>query len=225
MAVLGDEPPVDRLYEALISDPGLFVAVMEIPWRASDAVDDEGDEEDAEAAAEGEPLTSLQVQRAENGYVLLTSIDRLPGTQPDGQVDSAVLRQWVIQVLERADVSGRRKIAEALIGQILANAPGDDDKTWPCRPVRDLLEELQSETVERNLAMKLYNLRGVTGRGLQDGGKQERELAARYRASAAGFADSWSQTAAVLRQLADRYDTNAREEEIEAERFRQGQQR
>ena len=225
MAVLGDEPPVDRLHEALISDADLFVAVMEIPWRASDAEDDEDDAEDTEAEPEGEPLTSGQLQRAENGYVLLTSIDRLPGTQPDGQVDSAVLRQWVTQVLERADVSGRRKIAEALIGQILANAPGDDDKTWPCQPVRDLLEELQSERVERNLAIKMYNLRGVTGRGLQDGGKQERELAERYRASAAGFAGSWPQTAAVLRQLADRYDTNAREEEAEAERFRQGQQK
>jgi hypothetical protein len=225
MAVLGDEPPVDRLHEALISDPDLFVAVMEIPWRASDAEDDEDDAEGTEAAPEGEPLTSGQLQRAENGYVLLTSIDRLPGTQPDGQVDSAVLRQWVIQVLERADVSGRRKIAEALIGQIFANAPGDDDKTWPCQPVRDLLEELQSERVERNLAIKMYNLRGVTGRGLQDGGKQERELAERYRASAAGFAGSWPQTAAVLRQLADRYDTNAREEEAEAERFRQAQQK
>ena len=225
MAVLGDEPPVDRLYEALISDPGLFVAVMEMPWRASDGEADEDDEEDAEAAPEGEPLTSEQVQQAENGYTLLTSIDRLPGTQPDGQVDSAVLRQWVTQVLERADASGRRKIAEALIGQILATAPGDDDKTWPCQPVRDLLEELQSERVERNLAIRLYNLRGVTGRGLQDGGKQECELAEQYRVSAAGFADSWPQTAAVLRQLADRYDTNAREEEDEAERFRQGQQK
>jgi hypothetical protein len=160
-----------------------------------------------------------------NGYVLLTSIDRLPGTRPDGQVDPAALGQWVNQVLERAEASGRRRIAEALIGQILANAPGDDEKTWPCRPVRDLLETLQSERVERSLTTKLYNLRGVTGRGLQDGGKQERKLAERYRASAAEFADNWPQTAAVLRQLADMYDTEAREEETEAERFRQGQHR
>ena len=117
------------------------------------------------------------------------------------------------------------EIAEALFGQILANAPWDDDKKWPCQPVRDLLEELQSERVERNLGIRLYNLRGVTGRGLQGGGKQERELAEQYRASAAGFADSWPQTEAVLRQLADRCDTKAREEENEAERFRQGQQK
>lgn len=225
MAVLGDDPPVDRLYEALISDPGLFVAVMEMTWRASDAEDDEDDEEDAEAAPEDEPLTSNQAQRAENGYALLTSIDRLPGTQPDGQVDSEALRHWVTQVLERADASGRRKVAEARIGEILANAPGDDDKTWPCQPVRDLLEELQSERVERHFAMKLYNRRGVTGRGLQDGGKQERKLAAQYHDSAAKFADSWPQTAAVLRQLADTYDMEARQEEDEAERYRQGQQK
>lgn len=224
MAVLGDEPPVDRLYEALIQDPDLFVAVMEIPWRASDAQEGEDDEGDAEAASVSEPLTSEQVQQAQNGYVLLTSIDRLPGTQPDGQIDSAALTGWVTQVLERAGESGRRRIAENLIGQILANAPGDDENTWPCRPVRELLEELQSERVERSLATRLYNLRGVSGRGLQDGGKQERKLAERYRVSAAGFAGRWPQTAAVLRELAGMYDTDAREQETEAERFRQGQQ-
>ena len=80
-------------------------------------------------------------------------------------------------------------------------------------------------TGRRNLAIRLYNLRGVTARDPQDGGKQERELAERYRARAGGFSDNWPQTAAVLRQLAERYDTDAREEENRAERFRQGQQR
>ena len=234
VAVLGDEPPVTRLYEALTSDPDLFATVMEMTWRASDAELDEGDDDDGGTVPEGEPLTSEQVQQAENGYVLLTSIDRLPGTQPDGQVDYAALRQWVIQVLKRATASGRRKVAEALIGQILASAPAEDDETLPGQPVRDLLEdqpirdlleELQSERVERELAIRLYNRRGVTARDPQDGGKQERELAEQYRARAAGFSDSWPQTAAVLRQLAERYDTDAREEENRSERFRQGQQK
>jgi hypothetical protein len=222
VAVLGDEPPVSRLHEALTSDPDLFVTVMEMTWPASDS---ELDEENEEAAPEGEPPTSEQVQQAESGYALLTSIDRLPGTMPDGQVDSAALRQWVTQVFDRATAAGRRKVAEALIGQILASAPADEDGDWPCQPVRDLLEELQSERVERELAMRLYNLRGVTIRDPHDGGKQERELAEQYRAFAAGFSDTWPQTAAVLRQLAERYDTDAREEDNRAERFLQGQQR
>ena len=133
LPVLGFEPPVAQLYEALTSDPEFFVSVMEITWRASDAEPDKEDKQDDDAAPEDEPLTDEQVQRAENGYMLLTSIDRLPGTGPDGQLDPEALRTWVNQVLQRAAASGRRKIAEVLIGQILASAPADDDETWPCQ--------------------------------------------------------------------------------------------
>src|SRR5260370_35606878 len=134
---------------------------MEGDWRASDAEPDEEDEQDDGTMPEGEPLTEEQVQQAGNGFTLLTSFDRLPGTGPDGRVDPAALRQWVTRVLELAAASGRRKVAEALIGQILASAPADDDGTWPCQPARDLLEleELQSERVDRNLPARLSNRR------------------------------------------------------------------
>lgn len=201
------------------------MTVMEITWPASDPQLDKGDEDEDEAVPEGEPPTNEQVQRAEFGYVLLTSIDRLPGTQSGGQVDSEALRQWVTEVLERATAIGRLQVAEALLGQILTSGPADDDGAWPCRPVRDLLEELQSERVEREFGMRLYNLRGVTARDPYDGGKQERKLAEQYRARAAGFSDTWPQTAAVFRQLAERCDADGREEDNRAERFRQGQQR
>jgi hypothetical protein len=92
-------------------------------------------------------------------------------------------------------------------------------------PVRELLGELQSERIERNLAARLYNRRGLTGRDPEEGGKQERALADRYRAQASTFSDSWPQTAVVLRNLASMYDTDAREEETRAERFRQAQRK
>jgi hypothetical protein len=88
-----------------------------------------------------------------------------------------------------------------------------------------LLGELQSERIERNLAARLYNRRGLTGRDPEEGGKQERALADRYRAQASTFSDSWPQTAVVLRNLASMYDTDAREEETRAERFRQAQRK
>ena len=225
LAVLGFEPPIGQLYETLAADPDFFVKVMEVAWRASDAESDEDDEQDDGTVPEDEPLTDEQVQQAENGFMLLTSFDRLPGTGPDGRVDLEALRRWVTRALDLAAASGRRKVAEALIGQILASAPADGDGTWPCRPVRDLLEELQSERVERNLAVRLYNRRGVTVRDPEDGGKQERLLVEQYRAQATAFSNSWPQTAAVLRNLAEMYDKDAREEENRAERFRQGQQK
>lgn len=224
LGVLGSEPPIGRLYEVLAADPDLFVKVMEVAWRASDDEGDENDEHDDDTAPE-EPLTAEQLQRAENAYMLLTSFDRLPGTDRDGHVDPTTLKQWIAQVLELAAASGRRAIAEALVGQILASAPADADGTWPCRPVRELLEELQNERVERNLAVRLYNQRGLTMRDPEEGGKQEHALADEYRTQASTFSDSWPQTAVVLRSLASMYDTDAREEETRAERFRQGQRK
>jgi hypothetical protein len=87
----------------------------------------------------------------------------------------------------------------------------------------DLLEELQSDRVERNLVSRRYNQRGFTTRDPEDGGEQERALAERYRDQATALADTWPQAAAVLRALASMYDTDARREDNWAERFRQGQ--
>ena len=92
-------------------------------------------------------------------------------------------------------------------------------------PGRELLEELQNERIERNLAARLYNRRGLTTRDPEEGGKEERALADQYRAQASTFSDSWSQTAVELRTLASMYDTDAREEETRAERLRQGQRK
>jgi len=65
---------------------------MEVAWRASDEKGDEDDGQDDDTAPEEEPLTEEQLQQAENAYMLLTSFDRLPGTDRDGRVDPAAHR-------------------------------------------------------------------------------------------------------------------------------------
>jgi hypothetical protein len=225
LPVLGFEPQASALYEALAADPEMFVNIMEAAWRASDKDTDEDDDQDDAAPSEDQQPNEAQMSQAQNAYTLLTSFDRLPGTGSDGQVDPEALKQWVDRVLDLAAASGRRNIAETLIGQILASAPADDEGTWPCQAVRDLLEHLQIERIERNLTARLYNQRGVTARNPEDGGEQERTLAEQYRAQATALSSTWPQTAAVLQNLASMYDTDAREEEDKAERFRQGQQK
>ena len=49
----------------------------------------------------------------------------------------------------------------------------------PCEPVREVLEEIQSEVIMRGAKTGVYNSRGVHFRG--DDGHQERELADKYR--------------------------------------------
>lgn len=70
--------------------------------------------------------------------------------------------------------------------------------------------------------MEVQNQRGVSSRGLTDGGEQERGLVRKYREQADAFADKWPRTAAILRRLADGYEREARQQDEESERFRRG---
>jgi hypothetical protein len=219
---LGFEPLIGPLYEALAADPGFFVQVMEVTWPRSG---DQADEDDGAVPERDASATAARAQQAENGRRLLTSFDRLPGTDAQGTANVDVLKNWTARVLRLAGEAGLREVAEMLVGQILANAPTDTDGTWPCQPVRDLLENLQSGLVERSLTEALYNRRGLTTRRPEEGGQQELALAEKCRAQAGTLADAWPRIAAVLRDLATMYDTDARQEESKAERFRQGQLR
>jgi hypothetical protein len=219
---LGFESLIGPLYEALAADPGFFVQVMEVTWPRSG---DQADEDDGAVPERDASATAARAQQAENGRRLLTSFDRLPGTDAQGTANVDVLKNWTARVLQLAGEAGLREVAEMLVGQILANAPTDTDGTWPCQPVRDLLENLQSGLVERSLTEALYNRRGLTTRSPEEGEQQELALAEKCRAQAGTLADAGPRIAAVRRDLATMYDTDAPQEESKAQRFRQGQLR
>jgi hypothetical protein len=88
--------------------------------------------------------------------------------------------------------------------------------------VRDAIERLSSQEVERGFRDQIFNNRGVTTRGLGDGGAQERALSDRFDAWELKIRDRWPRTAAVLRSVAESYRVQAQVEDEEAERFRRG---
>ena len=70
--------------------------------------------------------------------------------------------------------------------------------------------------------MGIFNKRGVTSRGLTDGGVQERALADRYEASATALMDDWPRVARLLRDVAEGYRRDALREDEEARRIEEG---
>ena len=58
--------------------------------------------------------------------------------------------------------------------------------------------------------MGVHNQRGVTTRGMNDGGEQERELVKKYRAYAEKCKVSWPRTAIALRRIAEHYEAQAK---------------
>ena len=159
---------------------------------------------------------------AHNGFRLLHSWSRLPGTRLDGSVDAAALKKWIADVQGLLIPTGRQDIGDVYIGQSLASAPSDEVGRWPCIEVRDLLEDLHNDAIEEGMRTALLNRRGPTSRSLDEGGAQERVIVERYEAEADGFADQWPRTAALLRDLANAYRAEGRRAEERAEALSPG---
>ena len=99
----------------------------------------------------------------------------------------------------------------------MANAPVGADGAWPCEPVRELLDAVGSQHLGHGFTTGKFNLLGMTGRGVFEGGEQERLLADGYRADAARISPLWPFTASLLRRLADSYDSSGRQFDSESD--------
>jgi hypothetical protein len=108
---------------------------------------------------------------------------------------------------------GRAKIGDQTIGQILATASVGEDGVWPYEPVRAVLEGIASQDIAAGMATGVYNLRGVHSR--DEGGKQERELAEKYRNWSRQLAFEYPYVANLVAQIAIRYDRDAEREDSE----------
>ena len=119
--------------------------------------------------------------------MLLTDSKRIPGTNEDGQIDACRLRSWLFKSQALAREHARKEIGDFVIGQLLARSPIGADEVWPCEPVREVLEELGTAEIARGMSNGVYNSRGVVWR--EEGGKQERGLAEKYRSWSGSLAN------------------------------------
>jgi hypothetical protein len=150
-------------------------------------------------------------------FKLLNSWRICPGTNEDGTLDRATLRDWVTQARKLVHESGRDVIGDQQIGQVLAESPFGSDNVRPHEHVRELIEELANSEIERGYEVRVFNNRGVTVRNPTDGGGLERALVERYRSDAEKIGHNSPRTAAMLRRLAENYDRHARREDAGAE--------
>lgn len=215
LPALGYDAKVPALSESLAADPARFVEIVCTVYRARPSgEDEEGDENQADEEKHDASM-------ATNAYRLLNAWDTPPGLV-DGVMNSDVLRTWLDRAMELLAERGRAEVGLQQIGQVLGHTPQDADGTWPGVVVRDLLEEVQIDHIETGLYLQIVNSRGVTSRGLEDGGDQELRLASDYRAKAEALADGSPRMAALFRRVAVSYERDARRNEEDAERFRRG---
>jgi hypothetical protein len=138
---------------------------------------------------------------AERGYKLLEAIRRIPGHDDLGELRADRLKKWVAAVRQASAELSRANVADLCVGKLLANAPLGKDGIWPCEPVREVMEEIQSESM---------HWRG-------EGGDQERELAEKYRKWGEALQLSHPYVSSkLLMDLAQTYEREANREDTEA---------
>jgi len=123
--------------------------------------------------------TEMVSKRAERGMALLDSLRRIPGVPQCGPPNVAKLRVWINAVRRSCAGLGRAEAGDRSLGKLLSGAPEGGDGVWPCEPVRQVLEDVQSEAISRGIVTSRYNARGAHFRA--EGGDAERRLARQYR--------------------------------------------
>lgn len=152
---------------------------------------------------------------AKRGHRLLDTMTRLPGHDDLGVLQLDRLTAWVDAVRQACAELDRADIADICLGKLLSHAPVGSDGVWPCEPVRQLMENIQSKHISRGAHTGLYNARGVTLRG--EGGAQERALASKYRAWADALRYSHPFVAStLLMAMVKTYEHEADSEDTQA---------
>jgi len=204
----GTHSPI--LERKLAREPSFFVEVLSMAFKPRSS----------------EPEREVPPPVASNAFRLLDEWEVVPGSDgPKMPIDGTRLNAWTDDALRLLQEGDRLEIGLDQIGKLLAKAGGDDDDSWPARPVRDLVERTARSELDNGFRAQIYNSRGVTSRGLAEGGDQERQLSDHFAELASAIRAGWPRPASVLQSIADGYATEAHHYDQQAERFLEGMDR
>jgi hypothetical protein len=197
------------LIQKVAREPEFFAQVIEAAFRKEIEIES-GDEETT-------TIDENDKYRARLAYELLNECILVPGKNTDGTLNGQILKTWISDAREKCSLFGRSKVADSEIGQLLAYAPFGTDGLWPHEDVRDIIEEISSESLESGLRTGVYNKRGTVTKSIGEGGLQERALAEQYKQYAQACEGKWIRTATILSRISERYMDEAKKEDERAE--------
>ena len=150
---------------------------------------------------------SLRQSHASAAFSVLQALQRTPGSDEDGRIDTTKLKSWITEVRKICSGVDLLDACDSQIGQLLARPPADADGHWPRRAVCEAMELIDSSDVLNGFLMGVYNSRGAVFHGR--GGDQERELAQKYIDYSQRLAYEYPFTSRTLRKIAEGYESEA----------------
>jgi len=203
-----NEEQAQSLYHSIMSEPSLFVELLCLLFKP--------------ASGESRELNEAEQAAAKTAWRVLHSCKRQPGTDKDGSIDPEKFATFVSEVRRLAAEQDRLTVCDVKLGEIMAHAPNGEDGRWPFEPAREVLEMSPNDEMLRGFMTGTFNKRGMTSRGVFDGGGQERELAADFRQQASALEISHPRLANMLERIAKSYDHDGLLEDLEVKLRREG---
>jgi len=197
-------PPM-VLHKTMSRDPAFFVQVLSAVYGTP-----------SEGTAENEEIPTGVKALASQAFRLIQSWNIVPGSGEQG-IDSSVLKAWTREAHQLAVHAELGAIGDQYIGRILSYCGIDADGAWPDNAVRNVIEEMKNDHLEKGLLRNIHVKRGVTRRGMLEGGAQERTIADRYEKWADAMKFESPRTATLLRRIALSFEESARRVDEHAE--------
>lgn len=180
------------LEQRLADDPAFFCEVIRTVFNSKE-----------ERPVE-EP-TEQQKNLATNAYRLFREWSVPPGSQKDGTFNGDALTTWLEDVKMACVESGHLEIALLMVGHVLIHAPPDPDGLWIHLSAARALNAKDAKDMRDGFRTELFNSRGA--HVVDPKGREERELAEKYRRQAEEIEDcSYHRLATSLRELAASYE-------------------
>ena len=200
---------IRNLERSISESPLAFVQILALQFRR-----DDGRQDPPEWHMEN---TEKRTALGSAAYELLGRISRIPGAGDGDDIDSEALSQWVIEARRLCAEYGRARIGDQYIGQILSRAPADEDGVRPCPAVCEVMERVGSRDIASGFTIGTFNSRGVVGREIGEGGRQERQLAEKFQSWARQRSPHYPFVGGILEGMADDYNRQALREDDEAQ--------
>ena len=195
-----------KLFKRIATDPTFFMHLICHLYKRKDGKPDEyseGGKEKIEAA-------SGKI------YQVLDDWNIPPGCVDADNFNESQFREWIDKVTELARRADRLRPAEIHIGKVLKHSPKGDDGLIFLAGILQWLQNEASEIVLSHLEMAFLNSRGIVAKSFAEGGRQEREIAKKYRHIADGLT-TYPRVATVFNWLAEYYEREGKEEDKRAE--------
>ncbi len=195
-----------RIIKELMSKPELLIELMVMAYKS-----DDGHEEEERSELDQNNRKVM----AQCAFQILYNLSCCPGVDNHGNVNPDVLRTYLYRLYELSLEYHRSQVVDMVVGSLLGNLPRNE--SYPQTILGEIVEDLNSDSVDEYIKMRIFNSRGVTVRAFTEGGDQERSLAALFKGYHDKVKFTYPRLAKIFDKLMREYECYANQEDCVAQ--------